>query len=77
LRRTHFPSFPFRAFRNKREKLVMRGIRKLIFAVGLAAMLVAAPSLFAQGEQDKKPPKNPPVVNPGNKPPPTPAPKKP
>jgi len=62
--------------RNEREKLVMRVIRKLIFAVGLAAMLVAAPSLFAQG-QDKKPPKNPPVVNPGNKPPPTPTPKKP
>ncbi|MBA3770316.1 MAG: hypothetical protein H0X08_07450 [Blastocatellia bacterium] len=55
---------------------MMRVIRKFIFAVGLAAMLVAAPSLLAQG-QDKKPPKNPPVVNPGNKPPPTPAPKKP
>lgn len=45
----------------------------------LAVLVVGAMSfgVAAQGGQDKKPPKNPPVVKPGDKPPPTPTPKKP
>jgi hypothetical protein len=52
-------------------------VKKFVFAVAIAGILVASISAHDGLDQDKKPPKNPPVVKVGEKPPPTPRPKKP
>ena len=74
--RSTFPLSPLSVLKREGDEK-MRVLKELLFAVILMSGL--ALGVYADEGQDKKPPKNPPVVNPGNKPPPppTPTPKKP
>ncbi len=69
---THFPSFPEKRDFIQEEKKnykAMKVLQKTLFALVMVAGLSLAAS--AQKDDQKKPPKDPPVINPG-KPQPTP-----
>jgi hypothetical protein len=50
----------------------MKVVKEIVFGAMVACALALGVAAQADQDKEKKPPKNPPVVNPGNKPPPTP-----
>lgn len=66
---THFPSSPDADQKKRKIRVMMKSLRQIIFAMAMVVGLTLGVSAQKGGDEQKRPPKDPKVIKPGDKPP--------